>query len=166
MFSFRYDGFCYAQPRYLATYCLHAFRHLVNKSEDYQSLYLDFIYFEMAQANPSLLSTDKCQITNLKIPTGDEPLNIQVKHVICRRGPVIFSTDMLNENQYYEDISIHISLRMNLMIFKRIDRENHQILANFQSNLSRVKLLKQEIQTPLSTSLIGTTEQHVLKSFT
>lgn len=165
IFSYRHMNYCYIQYRTLASYCLYVFRHLVNASEDYQQLYLNFIAFEIAQNNVQTLNANKCLDTNLMIPHGDKPLNVRMKHMICHRGPAIVRTDVPDKNQYYDDISIYISKQMNVFILQRIDRENHQLLNHLKIYIYSIKQIELPFPTPLSTFDIETIEKDILKGF-
>lgn len=90
---------------------------------------------------------DKCENTKLIIPNVEEALNIQ--HIICYRGPVVFRTD--DENQFFDDISLYFPTRSTTIILKRIDEENYQILTSFQTSIFKIKKNELQTRTPQST---------------
>lgn len=147
----------------MASYCLHVFHHLTDKSNDYQHLYLDFNAYESNQVDPSKRRANKCRSANLIISNGDKSLKVPLHHIICHRGPIIVRADVPHESQFFDDISMYIFNNFIILVLERVDENNSQLLKYMETCISSIKAIELPVPTPQSTYNTETINEDFLR---
>lgn len=123
-----------------------AFSHLAEQSEKYRQFYLNLNAFEIVQADHAQLNSFKRLDTKLILPTVF--FTFGIPHVICKRRPIIVRTDEPDGNEVYEDISIYLLNKWNLLILKKYDSEHNQLLMNsIRTNYFKIRGIQLSIPT-------------------